>query len=322
MLINDLPMKLQGLDMIIHDNGDLERVIVDDEKEYELPPMNLKEVIIDLSEMRHDGYIILLQTLEQMSKNIKGESKEDYAKAERFLRLVNDVCNAIEENDFVLAYLTKSLVEGTLFFYASEDLPTQIDCVIQNLNHILFISLELDYILTQMSKGENIDFENKCIHTRFCEVNQSFYRTNDGVQTGYRVQSVNEYYILLIHKFIELNPIVSRCQACNRFFIPKTKKKTLYCDRVLKTGKTCKETAPAIKHKLESMKDEVICVFDKEKNKMYKRLERTTDFNSNTEKLLNYSDYYAWLDKATEARNNYIQGNITKEQALKSIKVD
>ena len=61
MLINDLPMKLQGLHMIIHDNGDLERVIVDDEKEYELPPMNLKEVIIDLSEMRHDGYIILLQ---------------------------------------------------------------------------------------------------------------------------------------------------------------------------------------------------------------------------------------------------------------------
>lgn len=40
MLINDLPMKLQGLHMIIHDNGDLERVIVDDEKEYELPPMN------------------------------------------------------------------------------------------------------------------------------------------------------------------------------------------------------------------------------------------------------------------------------------------
>lgn len=154
MLINDFPMKLQGLHMIIHDNGDLERVIVDDGKEYELPPTNLKEVIIDLSEMRHDGYIILLQTLEQMSKDIKGESKEDYAKAERFLRLVDDACNAIEENDFVLAYLTKSLVEGTLFFYASEDLPTQIDCVIQNLNHILFISLELDYILTQMSKAK------------------------------------------------------------------------------------------------------------------------------------------------------------------------
>lgn len=68
------------------------------------------------------------------------------------------------------------------------------------------------------------------------------------------------------------------------------------------------------------MKDEVISTFDKEKNKMYKRLERTTNFNSNIEKPLNYSDYYTWLDNATEARNNYIQGSISKEQALEIIK--
>lgn len=56
---------------------------------------------------------------------------------------------------------------------------------------------------------------------------------------------------------------------------------------------------------------------------MYKRLERTTDFNSNIEKPLSYSDYYSsWLDKATKARNNYIQGSISKEQALKSILVE
>ena len=69
------------------------------------------------------------------------------------------------------------------------------------------------------------------------------------------------------------------------------------------------------------MNDEVISTFDKEKNKMYKRLERTNDFNSNIEKPLSYSDYYSWLDKATEARNNYIQGAISKEQALKRITV-
>lgn len=170
-----------------------------------------------------------------------------------------------------------------------------------------------------MSNGDKIDFDNKCKHTRFCEVNQSFYRTNHGCQIEYRAECVRDYYVLLIHKFIELNPIVCKCQACNRFFIPKTKKKTLYCDRVLKTGKTCKETAPALKHKLEAMKDEVISTFDKEKNKMYKRFERTNDFNSNTEKSLDFADYYYWLDKATEARNNYIQGNIDKAQALKII---
>lgn len=315
-------MKQQGIHMIIHDNGNLKRVIVDEDKEIELSDENLKDVIINLSEMRHDGYIILLKVLEQLSADIKGDSSEDYIKAENFLKLVNNACDVISENDIVLGYLTKSLVEGTLFFSSEEPLPKQIDYVIQNLNHILFISAELDYILTQMSKGETIDYDNSCKHTRYNEVNQTFYRSYDGIQIGYRVQSVLEYYVLLIHKFIDLSPTVCRCEACNRFFIPKTKKKTLYCDRVLKTGRTCKEVAPALKHKIESMKNEVINVFDKEKNKMYKRLVRTIDFNSNTEKSLNYTDYYNWLDKATEARDNYVQGNITKEEALKIIKVD
>ena len=322
MLINTLPMKQFGLHMIIQDNGDLERIIVEEDKEIELPSVNLKDVIIDLSETRHDGYIILLQALEEKLKSITGESVKDFEKAEQLLDLVYKACDLIFENDMVMGYLTKSLVDGTLFFNSDKVLKDQLECVIQNLNHILFISVELDYILTQMSKGEKIDFDNKCMHTRFCEVNQSFYRTNNGTQIGYRVQTIMEYYVLLIHKFIELNPIVSKCEACNRFFIPKTKKKTLYCDRVLNTGKTCKEVAPAIKHKLEAMKDEVISTFDKEKNKMYKRLERTNDFNSNIEKPLSYSDYYSWLDKATEARNKYLQGDITMEQAIRIIKVD
>lgn len=315
-------MKQFGMHMIIQDNGDLERIIVEENQEIELPPVNLKDEIIHLSEIRHDGYIVLLKALEEKKKEITGNNIKDYEKAEQFLNIVYKACDAISENDFVIGYLTKLLVDGTLFFYADEPLPNQIDYIIQNLNHILFISLELDYILTQMSKGEEIDFDNKCKHTRFCEVNQSFYRTNNGNQIGYRVQCVRDYYVLLIHKFIELNPLISKCEACNRFFIPKTKKKTLYCDRVLKTGKTCKEVAPALKHKLEAMKDEVISTFDKEKNKMYKRLERTNDFNSNIEKSLSYSDYYTWLDKATDARNDYIQGVITNEQALNIIKIE
>lgn len=322
MLINTFPMKQFGLHMIIHENGDLERIIIEEDKEIKLPSVNLKDVIIDLSETRHDGYIILLKALDEKLRDITDDNAENFEKVEYFLDLVYKACDAISENDFVMGYLTKSLVDGTLFYYADEPMQHQLDYIIQNLNHILFISIELDYILTQMSKGEKIDFDNKCKHTRFCEVNQSFYRTNNGCQIGYRAECVRDYYVLLIHKFIELNPIVCKCQACNRFFIPKTKKKTLYCDRVLKTGKTCKETAPALKHKLEAMKDEVISTFDKEKNKMYKRFERTNDFNSNTEKSLDFADYYHWLDKATEARNNYIQGNIDKAQALKIITME
>lgn len=73
MLINDFPMKQFGMHMIIQDNGDLERIIVEEDKEIELPPVNLKDVIIDLSETRHVGYIILLRALEEKLKKYKGQ---------------------------------------------------------------------------------------------------------------------------------------------------------------------------------------------------------------------------------------------------------
>lgn len=42
MLINTFPMKQFGLHMIIQENGDLERIIIEEDKEIKLPSVNLK----------------------------------------------------------------------------------------------------------------------------------------------------------------------------------------------------------------------------------------------------------------------------------------
>jgi hypothetical protein len=60
---------------------------------------------------------------------------------------------------------------------------------------------------------------------------------------------VKDYYEYLMLLFYNRKEAVCECELCSRYFIPKTKKKTLYCDRGFKDGKTCKQIGPLIKHK-------------------------------------------------------------------------
>lgn len=141
-----------------------------------------------------------------------------------------------------------------------------------------------------------------------------------GLATRYHLRSAVYYYHFLLLHFVAGKPNVALCECCGRYFIPKTKKKTLYCDRILKDEKTCKEWGPILKHKLAAQRNEVIEAFDRAKRKMYKRYERAKYFNQKpSEKDLSYAEYYEWLDRATKARDNYLQDVITAEEAMKII---
>ena len=54
---------------------------------------------------------------------------------------------------------------------------------------------------------------------------------------------------------------------------------------------------------------------------MHKRYQRTLDGKSSTDKDLTYNEYYKWLDKATQARDDYLADLISAEEALSIIKV-
>ena len=152
-------------------------------------------------------------------------------------------------------------------------------------------------------------------------VTENLTLEGDGLTTQYHFRSAVDYYHFLLLHFMADKPNVALCQCCGRYFVPKTKKKTLYCDRILKDDKTCKEWGPVLKHKLAAQRDEVIKVFDQAKRKMYKRYERK-EYGINqkpSEKDLSYAEYYEWLDAATKARNEYLIGKTSKEDAMKTI---
>lgn len=133
-----------------------------------------------------------------------------------------------------------------------------------------------------------------------------------------RSRSAVDYCHFLLLHFVADKPN-SQCRG--RYFKSKTKKKTLYCDHILKDGKTCKEWGPILKHKLAAQRNEVIKSFDQAKWKMYKRYERAeSGINQKpSEKELSYAEYYQWLDRVTKARDDYLAGRIGSKEALKII---
>ena len=142
----------------------------------------------------------------------------------------------------------------------------------------------------------------------------------DGLTTQYHFRSAVDYYHFLLLQFVSGHPAIAWCHCCGRYFIPKTKKKTLYCDRILKDGKTCKEWGPVLKHRQKAAQISVVEEFDRTKRRMYKRYERAEFLNKEpSEKDLSYEEYYQWLDRAVRARDDYLAGKLPAEEALKTI---
>ena len=191
----------------------------------------------------------------------------------------------------------------------------------QVLSNVMEFQFAVNDILRDLRFKVPIDYEKKY---RFLQEAEFIQISNlQNLYTPeYAFRSLAEYYMFLLIHFIASQPNIALCECCGRYFVPKTAKKTLYCDRIIKDGKTCKIWGPILKHKLQAQNKKVVEEYDRAKQKMYKRYERATDPNKKvSEKDLIYKEYYDWLEKATQARDDYLAGKLTAEEALEIIKV-
>lgn len=84
----------------------------------------------------------------------------------------------------------------------------------------------------------------------------------------YIINSVTEYINILFYVFVSNNPTVSVCNNCDRLFIPKTKKLTLYCDRVTNEHTTCKQIGARNKFNDRIEADPVLKAYQLEKHRI------------------------------------------------------
>ena len=131
----------------------------------------------------------------------------------------------------------------------------------------------------------------------------------------YYFDSAANYLHFLILKLIQLNPNICLCQNCGELFVAKTKKKTLYCDRIqLDDGKKCSEIGPKNRAELQSSLfgfDE----YDKAVERNYQRAKRTEE-EYVKEIRLEWDDYYDWLDKVRSAKALWLNDGLSDEDFL------
>ena len=131
----------------------------------------------------------------------------------------------------------------------------------------------------------------------------------------YVINSVTEYINILFYTFVSSNPIVSVCNNCDRLFVPKTKKLTLYCDRVTNEHTTCKQIGARNKYNDKVEEDPVLKTYQLEKHRIEMYCLR-----SKQDKYDFFDDYFDWLRIFEPKIAEYKNGNYDGEKLIEEIK--
>lgn len=114
---------------------------------------------------------------------------------------------------------------------------------------------------------------------------------------------------------------IARCDYCWRYFIPKTKKATRYCDRMT-DGQSCKQRGANLARLDAAAQDEALLICKKLRDRMYARLLRWQNASPAERGRLipmDYGDYEAWSENARLARMEYLRGELSAEGFLRKI---
>ena len=119
---------------------------------------------------------------------------------------------------------------------------------------------------------------------------------NLGLTKCYIFDSAANYLNFLLLNLIRLNPNICLCQNCGELFVAKTKKKTLYCDRIHPDdGKKGSVIGPKKRAELQStlfgFED-----YDMAVDRNYQRAKRTEE-EYVKDIQLKWDDYYDWLER-------------------------
>lgn len=143
----------------------------------------------------------------------------------------------------------------------------------------------------------------------------------EGWVQEYEIRSLLELYVFYLMAALRSDKRITRCQHCWRYFAPKTKKKTDYCDRVWKDGRTCKKHGPNLKRKDAPAEDKYLLAYKILRARFYERDYREYAAERKRE-ATSYEHYEDWMEDAAEARAAYLSSEIDGDELLRHINPD
>jgi hypothetical protein len=116
-----------------------------------------------------------------------------------------------------------------------------------------------------------------------------------------------------ILELIKNNTPIYICKNCGNYFIPSSKKNTLYCDNIYENGKTCQEIGAMITYNEKLKKDEITSLYRKTLSAKKMLANRNPDIPMYLEK------YEQWKKEANSFKKDIKKGLKTEEEFQKWI---
>ena len=126
------------------------------------------------------------------------------------------------------------------------------------------------------------------------------------VELLHEIQSIEDLFRFEFIKMIEHDIFIKKCKNCERFFIPKRRADTEYCDRIFgETGRKCNEVGATLRYEKKVANNPIL---DAHK-KAYRML------NSRTRnKKMTQTEFIAWADEAAKKRDTCLAGELSFDE--------
>jgi len=134
----------------------------------------------------------------------------------------------------------------------------------------------------------------------------------------YEMRSLLELYCFELCAALRSRKRISRCRCCWRYFVPKTSRATDYCDRQWRDQRTCKQHGANLKRKGGPAEDRYQKAFQTLRNRFYEREYRAYADPANA-LAVPYGSYGDWIEEASVARREYLDGSIDGEEFLQRL---
>lgn len=312
-------MERDGLYIRMGKDGKIARTLVSHGEKQKFKNTTVQDELILFSELNFDYYVEFLQGFgeigNELLKDLENETEVNMKMYMLFYNMAYNLCDVIEEENSIWGALTRTMLDdnipiddGTDDFY-----DETIKIIFQTINDIYGCHCCLHSYMYKISEGIPVDIEKDYPEFTNLTVPTVFTYNGKGFVAEYFFRSISDYYLFIIQRFISLKCKFLYCECCGKYFIPTSGNNKLYCSKVIKDGKTCKELAPHYKRIAEARKDPVAKVYSQTERKMKRRCDRDPD---------EYPILAEWRVKAKEAMRKYQDGELAVDEAIALIETE
>lgn len=238
-------------------------------------------------------------------KNNYEERKEfliDYQT--QFKTIINFINNLLN-----LEYLETLSIAERFFIYKQADFTNYSDMSIVLNSYIsLAYDVELMKYLNMNLRPNKGNFEEKAkAISEYIKNYPTEYNDELFISLCFNCHIIEAACFISILELIKNNTPIYICKNCGNYFIPSSKKNTLYCNNIYEHSKTCQEIGAMITYNEKLKKDEINSLYRKTLSAKKMLANRNPDIPIYLEK------YEKWKNKANEFKKDIKKGLKTEE---------